>query len=417
MKRSLSPTAVKAAKPKGAQYKLTDGGGLYLLVTSTGQKLWRYKFRLGGKELTYAIGRYPDLSLAKAREDHENARRLVAQGSSPVLDRKIKRQEELTASANSFEAVARQWQAEKSPHWSSYYAKQVQVTLERDVFPRVGKFRLKDVTASHLRPILKEVAARTQPPDGKRKREKGATTVATLIRQWCSAIFRHGIANGVADSDPAYALRDLITRPKVRHHRHLTAQEIPDFLVSLRQFTGTIEVKIAMEMLLLTFVRTGELRNAEWKEIDVENARWRIPASKMKMGREHIVPLMPRTLELIGELRSLTGNGSYLFPNQRTNGEVMSMTTINRALERMGYGGRVSGHGFRGTAATFLNEAGWPAHIVEKQLAHDKRSAVEASYNHAAYLSERTKMMSFWSNFIGSGAINVVAINKFEKAA
>lgn len=412
MKRSLTPTAVKATKPKTKPYKLADGGGLYLMVTSSGAKLWRYKFRLAAKEQTYGIGSYPEISLAHAREEHEKARQLVMQGHSPVLDRKVKKQEQLAASANSFESVAREWMAEKAPHWSVYYSKQVRTTLERDVFPKVGKIRVKDITASHLRPVIKAVAVRVNPPDGKRKRERGATTVALLIRQWCSGIFRYAVANGLADHDPAYALRGLVTRPKVQHHKHLVAKDLPEFLVKLRGFTGTTQVQIAIELLLITFVRTGELRQAEWSEFDLGMAIWRIPASKMKMGREHLVPLSSRSLELLAKLRKITGADTYLFPNQRTKGAVMTSTTVNRALERIGYGGRLSGHGFRGTASTFLNEAGYSAHIIEKQMAHDKKNTVEASYNHAQYLVERSKMMQFWADFVASEKTNVVPIKK-----
>ena len=412
MKRSLTPTAAKVAKPKDAPYKLSDGGGLYLLVNPTGVKLWRYKFRIAAKEQTFGLGRYPELGLAQARVEHEKARQLVAQGVSPVIDRRAKRQAQLAATAHSFEALALEWIADKSPHWSAYYTKQVRVTLNRDVFPKVGQLNVADVTAAHLRPILKSVACRVSPPDGKQDRDRGATTVAVLIRQWCSAIFRYAVANGVAETDPTYALRDLITRPKVQHHKHLVASEVPVFMAKLRMFTGTTAVKIAIELLMLTFVRTGELRRAEWREFDLAESLWRIPASKMKMRREHLVPLSPRAIELLLQLQAITGHTPFLFPNQRTPGTVMTMTTVNRALERMGYAGRVTGHGFRGTASTFLHEAGHPAHIIEKQLAHDSKNAVEASYNHGEYLHERIKLMVFWSSFLASTKNNVFAIKK-----
>ncbi|MEO6967858.1 MAG: tyrosine-type recombinase/integrase [Rhodanobacteraceae bacterium] len=412
MMRSLKPTAAKVAKPKSAPYKLADGGGLYLLVNPSGTKLWRYKFRLQGKEQTYSLGSYPELGLAQAREEHEKARQSVAQGVSPVLARRIRKQKQMAESANSFEAIAREWYAEVAPRWSAYYANQVRVTLERDVFSKVGKLKLRDVTAADLRPILKSVAVRTALPGRKRKRDRGAATVAILIRQWCSAIFRYGVAIGVADGDPAYALKGLITRPKVQHHRHLIAKELPEFLTRVDGFTGTSEVKIAIQLLLLTFVRTGELRNAEWSEVDVDHCLWRIPARKMKMRREHLVPLSSQSLQLIADLRQVTGTSAYLFPNQRTPRAVMSMTTVNRALERIGYGGRVSGHGFRGTASTFLNESGYSAHLIEKQLAHDKRNIVEASYNHAEYLQERIKMMQFWGDFLSSDQSNIIPIKK-----
>ncbi len=412
MKRALNPSTLKHTKPKAAPFKLADGGGMYLLINPSGARLWRYKYRLEGKEQTFALGSYPELSLAQARLDHEKARELVAKGISPTHHRKEKKQEALTETKNSFEAVTRKWMAEKSARWTPLYLLQVKTTMERDVFPKIGKIKIKNVTAAQLRPILVEVASRKQPPDGKKQRARGAATVAILIRQWCSMIFRYAVAHGLADADPAYALRDIVSRPKVQHHSHLLAKELPAFLAKLRGFTGTRQVGIGIELLMLTFVRTGELRRAEWSEIDLEKSIWRIPAEKMKMGREHLVPLSSQAKKLILELQSIAGSNSYLFPNLRSPKTVMSNTTINRALERMGYGGRLSGHGFRGTASTCLNETGYPAHIIEKQLAHDRKSQVEASYNHAEFLSERTKMMSFWSDFVLSQNAKIIPINQ-----
>ena len=333
-------------------------------------------------------------------------------GTSPVVARRAKKQDKLNAAINSFQAVATRWILEKSPHWSVYYKRQVETTLKRDVYPAIGKLAIAEVTASHLRLIVKGVAGRTQPPDGKRVRDRGAAAVAILIRQWCSAIFRYAVAHGLVEHDPTYAIRDLVTRPKVQHHRHLSAAELPAFLQAVRMFSGTRQVKIAIELLLHTFVRTGELRHAEWCDIDIPNSLWRIPANKMKMAREHLVPLTARSIELLQELRGLGAGGAHLFPNQRNPTAVMSMTTINRALERLGYGGRLSGHGFRGTASTYLNESGFSSRFIEKQLAHDKKNAVEASYNHAQYLEERRKMMVFWSGIVSNQESNVVPIKK-----
>lgn len=416
MMYALTQAAVKAAKPKASAYKLTDGGGLYLLVKPTGAKLWRYKFRVCGKEQTYAIGCYPDVGLARAREEHAGARHLVEQGISPVLDRKAKRQEQFSAACNTFEAVARRWMVERLPHISASHARRVEAALERDVFPRVGKLGIRDVTAAHLRPILQSVAGKVTQSDAKWGRSRGATTVAIQIRQWCSGIFRYAVVHGLTDYDPAPALRDLIIRPKVQHHRHLIAGEIPALARRLRSFTGTEQVKIAIELLVLTFVRTGELRKGEWSELDLQHSVWRIPASRMKMRREHMVPLSTRAVQLFEQLRLITGNSRYMFPNQRTPGAVMSAMTVNRALERMGYGGRLSGHGCRGTASTFLNETGYPAHIIEKQLAHERKNSVEAAYNHAQYMPERAKMMQFWCDFLMSDENKVVPIKKVVDA-
>ena len=400
MKRSITSSTLKHLKPKDAPYKLSDGGGLYLLVKPSGAKLWRYKYRLAGTEKSYSIGSFPETGLAEARKEHEYARKLVSQGLCPVAVRRHQKASQAAEGANSFKAVAEAWIEHKRKNWSETYARQVQVTLGRDVYPAIGGKPINQLAASDLRPIILSVASRIQPPDGRKARDRGATTVATLIRQWLSMIFRFAVAHGCADSDPAYALKDIIARPKVRHHQHLTAQELPELLVRLRARTGTRQVGIAIEMLLLTFVRTGELRRAEWSEFDIGKSIWRIPGAKMKMGKDHIVPLSTQVIALLEELRKYTGTSKYLFPSQRTPGAEMSMTTINRALERMGYGGRLSGHGFRGTASTCLNELGFESRVIEKQLAHDRRTQVEASYNHAEFLPERRKMLQLWSNTV-----------------
>lgn len=422
MKRSLTATTVDKAKPKAAAYKLTDGGGLYLFVSPTGAKSWRYKYRLLGKEKTYTIGPYPEVSLADARKEHDAARALVADGADPVTERKAEKQELLAASKNTFEAVARDWLAANKPHWSAYYYKQAETTLERDVFPKVGKIKVRDVTAAHLRPILKAVAERTKLPGVKRVRERGAATVAILIRQWCGAIFAYAVAEGLADSDPTYALRKLVKRPKVQHHKHLSRDELPGFMKDLRGFTGTESVKIAVELLALLWVRTAELRKAEKAEFDLEGKTelgpvWRIPAEHVKMKREHLVPLPSRAVELIARQFVLAGNSPFLFPNQRTPKTVMTATTVNRALERLGYAGKLSGHGFRGTASTILHENNFEHAWIEKQLAHDQVNKVAASYNHAEYWPQRREMMEFWQNLLLSDASKVVSIHKGKKTA
>lgn len=413
MKQRLNAAALKATKPKAKAYKVSDGGGLYLLVTPTGNRLWRYKYRLAGRESTYGIGSFPEMGLAEAREEHRKARQLVSAGVSPVLRRRQDREAARVEAANCFEAIATRWMQEMSTRWSTYYARQVETTMRRDVFPHIGSRPIRDVTASQLRPILLAVASRRDPPDGKRTRDRGAATVAQLIRQWCSSVFIYGVAHGLTEVDPTFALRGLVSRPKVRHHGHMTIAELPQFKKKLAEFTGTSQVRMAIELLMLTFVRTGELRHAEWSEFDLDAGQWRIPAAKMKMGRTHIVPLSSRSREVLRELRELTGHSRYLFPNQKTQGAVMSMTTVNRALERMGYAGRLSGHGFRGTASTALNELGFSSHLIEKQLAHTRKNAVEAAYNHSEHLQKRAEMMQFWSDFIDSGAIaskNVISI-------
>lgn len=406
MKRVLTFTAVKHAKPKKKPYKLADGGGLYLWVAPNGARLWRYKFRIANKEQTYSIGSYPEIGLSQAREAHMAARSLVEIGKHPTQERKAGELQKALDAKNSFEAVARAWMAAKAPIWSLGYAHQVKTVLERDVFPSIGSIKLDTVTPADLRKIVVDVANRKAPPDGRKMRDRGATSIATLIRQCSGAIFRYGVAHGLSVSDPSSALKDVVTRPKVRHHRHLAEAELGAFVQALGNARGTRQVKLAIELLMLTFVRTGELRNAEWAEFDFDGRLWRIPASKMKMGREHLVPLSQPVIARLQELRKITGHQRFLFPNQRRPVEVMTNTTVNRYLERMGYGGKLSGHGFRGTASTILNEQGFRTTVIEKQLAHERGTQVELAYNHAEYLEERRVLMGKWGDYLISKGLS-----------
>lgn len=406
MKRALTQTAVKHAKPSEKPWKLADGGGLYLLIKPSGAKLWRYKFRIAGEESTYSIGSYPEIGLSEARARHMEARSLVAHGKHPTHERKAVELQKLLDAKNSFEAVARAWMAEKSKNWTAGYARQVQTVLERDVFPSVGSTKLDAVTTADLRAIIVDVANRTAPPDGRKVRDRGAVAVATQIRQCCGAIFRYGVAHGLSGADPSSALRDVITRPKARHHRHLTESEIAPFLAALHGAGGTRAVRLAIELLMLTFVRTKELRTAEWAEFDWDAKLWRIPASKMKMEREHLVSLSEPAIKRLMELKTITGHQRFLFPNQRRQGDVMTNTTVNRYLERMGYGGRLSGHGFRGTASTILNEHGFETAVIEKQLAHEHGGQVHLAYNHAEYLDKRRDLMNKWADFLISKGLD-----------
>lgn len=384
----LTDTAVKNAKPKGKPYKLSDRNGMYLLVSTTGARLWRYKYRIAGKEGLFAIGEYPEVSLAKARDEQARARELVKQGINPSHQRKLEKLEIVSEAGNTFKAIAGDWIEKNKSRWSPYYLKQVERFMELDVYPKIGSLPVKQITAAHIHKILKTVEAR------------GAETVAINIRQWCSAVFRYAVSNLQADADPAAALKGAVTRPKVKHNRPLAVHDIPWFLVALGKFGGYRTTAIAIELLMLTFVRTVELRKAVWSEFDLDAAVWRIPPERMKMKREHLVPLSTQAVSLLKELKDWTGNRTFLFPNYRTTTDCMTGTTINRALERMGYAGKLSGHGFRSTASTLLHERGYRSELIEKQLAHNESNKVKAAYNHAEYLPERTAMMQDWADYI-----------------
>lgn len=390
----LTDVAIKNAKPKDKPYKLTDGGGLFLYVSTTGARLWRYKYRIAAKEGVFSIGAYPEISLAKAREEHLKARELVRLSTHPTHDRQLKKLVEQHEAGSTFKAIANEWINKNKARWSPYYLKQVEKVMEGDVLPKMGALPIKQVTAVHILEVMQ------------RAEDRGAETIAILIRQWCSAIFRYAAASLRADTDPAAALKGAVVRPKIKHNRPLSSKEIPLIVEAMQKFGGFRSTRIAIELLLLTFVRTVELRKATWDEIDFDNAVWRIPAARMKMKSEHIVPLSIQAVSLLQELKGITGTSNWLFPNYRRPDDCMTPTTINRSLERMGFNGKdtigFSAHGFRGTASTLLYEQGYRTEVIEKQLAHTEANKVKASYNQAQYLEERAKMMQQWANYLDS---------------
>ena len=388
----LTDVKIRNSKPAEKAFKISDSGGLYLLVKPSGSKLWRWKYRIAKKENLFAIGVYPRVSLAEAREARDTARKLVKQGVHPAHNRQARQAAQVAKNANTFEAVAREWIEKKKPGWSAYYLRQVERFLDADVFPFIGTLPTRNVTAAPLLEILRRVE------------ERGAETVALLLRQWASAIFRYAVATLRADADPAAALKGAIQRPKVEHHKPLSRDQITCFVKALDAYGGYRTTVIALHLALLTFVRTVELRAAEWVEFDLDRATWRIPAERMKMREAHIVPLSRQAVELLRELHTLTGGQRWLFPNYRRPKTCMTATTLNRALERMGFNGKdsigFSAHGFRATASTILNEAGYRADVIERQLAHKERNKVRTSYNQAEYLEDRRVMMQQWADMI-----------------
>jgi integrase len=403
----LTDANVRNAKPGPSPKKLPDGGGLYLEVRPTGSKLWRYRYRIAGKENVFALGEYPAVSLAEARTQRAEARALVKKGIHPAHQRRAALLATHAANANTFESVAREWIERKKSNWSPYYARQVENFLSSDVFPSVGSLPIRAVTAAHLLDIVRRVEGR------------GAETVALNIRQWCSAIFRYAVSTLRADTDPAASLKGAIQRPKTEHHKPLSRTQIADFATALESYGGYRTTVIALRLMLLTFVRTKELRQAPWCEFDPDRAEWRIAAERMKMREPHIVPLSRQAVTLLRELYTHTGGRPMLFPNHRNPDDCMTMTTLNRALERMGFNGRgtigFSAHGFRATASTMLNELGFRSEVIERQLAHAERNKVRASYNQAEYLDERRSMMQQWADLVDemtSRQSNVVPLKR-----
>lgn len=394
MNYTLTTTEIKNAKPlpDGKARKLWDGGGLHLYVSPTSAKLWRYKFRLYDKEHLFSMGAFPEVGLAEARAQHARARLLVQQGVHPLAQREADKLQAMLDTGDTFKAVALEWIAKKEPHWSPYYCKQVKTFMASDVYPSIGDLPIRKVTSPHILAILKKAEGR------------GAPTVANLIRQWCSNIYLYAIGNLRAEYDPTAVLKGAVIRPKVKHNVALAPEQIADLLEKLSKFTAYRTTGIAIELLLLTFVRTVEMRQATWSEFDFDKREWRIPAERMKMKIEHIVPLSNQVIALLAELRSITGSGQWMFPNHRRPALCMDKTTINQALKRLGFSGAgtigFSAHGFRGTASTILHEKGYRSEVIEIQLSHAERNQIKAAYNKAQYLSDRHLMMAQWSDYV-----------------
>jgi len=387
----LTDTRIRQQKPAARPLKLTDANGLYLEVRPNGSKLWRYRYRIDGRFNLYAMGAYPDVSLADAREELARARKLVKQGIHPAHERARTRAETSARNADAFQPIAEEWLKEKRRAWSKTYASQVEHLLKRDVYPRIGKRPMRSITSNDVLQILRSLV------------ERDARTVAILARQVISQVFTYAVATLRADGDPAHVLRRFVVREPVKHADAKSAAEIADLVRRLNRYAGARTTVIAIWLLLLLFVRTGELRKAPWSEFDLERKLWTIPAARMKKRRVHVVPLPRQALRLLRELHEISGHRKHLLPNLRRPADVISPMAINRALESMGFPtAYFTGHDFRATASTHLHEMGYREELVEMQLGHAKRDRVAASYNHAKYLPERTAMMQAWADWIDS---------------
>lgn len=385
----LSDLAIRMAKPNEKPYKLTDGGGLFLLVTSSGGKCWRYSYRFNGKQKTLAIGTYPEIGLKDARDKHLEARKLLAQD----IDPSEKRRAEKSKSENTFKAWAdlwwSHWRVGKSPRHADYARRR----LEADVFPSIGERPVTDIDAYDIVLTIKQIAAR------------GALDMAKRAHQMIGQVFRYAIAHG-RDSgvsrNPATDVKpsDFLESRKQTNYSRVDLKDFPDLLRAIEASQASVITRQAIKLMALTFVRTGELIGGRWEEMDFDEKQWRIPACRMKMNTPHIVPLARQAVDLLKTLHLVTGGTDWLFPSQNYGKSHMSNNTILKALDRMGYKGRMTGHGFRGIASTALHEQGFDHQHIELQLAHSQRNAVSAAYNHALYLQQRTDMMQAWADFL-----------------
>ncbi|EKN3530755.1 integrase arm-type DNA-binding domain-containing protein [Yersinia enterocolitica] len=386
----LTDTKARNAKPQEKAYQLQDGNGLYLDVRPSGVKTWRYRYWITPtKDGRYTIGSYPAVSLAEARRLREWAREQVKNGIAPKEAKAVERDIAKAENANTFEIVAKEWLDKKGEHWAKNSKNQITGFMYNDIFPAIGAMPMREINASHILKIIRDLESR------------GAKSVAVKVRQWCSAVFCYGVATLRADSDPAAALRGAIIVPKTEHSRPLTGDELRDYYLRLDSSTGNQATIIALRTLPLVFVRQAELRSAEWSHIDFDNAEWVIPPELMKMGRMHRVPLSAPVISLLNELKKITGNRRWLFPNTRLNNTYMGASTLNRAIVQLGYARTViTTHDFRATASTRLHEMGYRHEVIERQLAHVEKNRVSAAYNHAEYMPERRQLMEEWGHWV-----------------
>jgi integrase len=388
----LTDTAIRKAKPAEKPQRLFDGGGLYLEIAPAGGKWWRLKYRFGGKEKRLALGTYPDTGLADARMRRDDARKLLAAGIDPSEQRKAEKVERIKAAeiaADTFEKVAREWMARQDV--AEVTKLKNKWILETFLFPEIGALPLSSITPRVLLDALREI--------------EGAGLLDTASRAKIKAgqVFRWAILEGKAESDPTASLRGALKAPKTKHHAAITEPtKVGELLRAIDGFTGQPVTLAALKLAPLVFVRPGELRHAEWAEIDLDAAIWRIPGERMKMKAAHIVPLSSQAVAVLRELQLLTGSGRYVFPGIRTASRPMSENTVNAALRRLGYSkDEMTGHGFRSMAASRLNEMGWNADAIERQLAHAESNKVREAYTHAAqYLDERKRMMQGWADYL-----------------
>ncbi len=400
-KRAVSDAALRGAKPAEKAYKISAGNGLYLEVTPGGSKLWRWKYRIGGKENRYAIGSYPDLSLKEAREEAENARKLVKQGIHPAQQKRLDRITAGLEQANTFEAVAREWLAMKD--WEEVTKKRRLDMLRRVVFPHVGKLPMRQIVPAHILDILNKSA------------KANGASVAAEARRTMSAIFEFAVSTLRAETDPVYPVRKALPPNKTQHKRPLSSKEIGELLRDVDGHGGGYQIQCAFNLMWLTLARPSEVVEAEWSEFDLDAAIWRIPAERMKKRKEHLIPLPSQAVTLLRGMETITGTRRHVFPHRDSKTKPMVSASFRQMLNVLGWAGKFSPHATRTTGSTRLNELGYSPDWIERQLAHEEPNAVRRTYNHADYLKDRAHMMQQWADLLEQwkrGETNVVLLKQ-----
>lgn len=385
---TLSEARIRTAKPAAKPYKLFDERGLFLLVTPAGGRLWRFRYRLGGVEKLLTLGAYPDVPLKRAREKRDDARRLVADG----IDPSARRQAERSAAANTFVAVADEWLMIKKPSLAPGTWQRDHDQLHKWVVPYLGNRPIASIEAPDLLDVLRRIEG------------KGISDTAHRTREVCGRVFRYAIATGRATRDITADLRGALAPRTTKNYAAVTdPAKVGALLRAIDGYDGQPATAAALKLAPYVFVRPGELRAAEWSEFSLDGLEpeWRIPATRMKMGEAHIVPLSRQTVAILHELRPITGNQCYVFPAIGGGGRPLSENTLNGALRRLGYSSdQMTAHGFRSIASTLLNERGVHPDLIELQLAHAERNRVRAAYNRAQRFAERRVMMQNWADYV-----------------
>ena len=404
----LTDIAVKKLKPKEKLYRVADDGGLCIEITPSGGKLWRWRYYFNGKPQMLALGMHPTVSLTLARRLRDEARELTKTGKHPTREKKARKLRNTYEGENTFEKVARRWLELKQDGMKEKYRTQCLTRMEQHVFPMIGALPITEITIPDVVRVVEKI--------GKR----GTIETARRMKQLISQTFRYASQRGLCQHNPAADLRDVLPSTEVKHHVCVPPGEFPQLLKDMETYKGESLIKVAMNILALTFVRTGELIGAQWQEINWQREEWQIPKERMKMKRPHVVPLSRQTIALLKELHAVTGEKTHVFYSGRSKSRHISNGAILMALRRMGYQGRMCGHGFRSLASTLLNEKGYPPDVIERQLAHEDNDKIRSAYNRAEYLLERKKMMQDYAEILDAMKMSdgrKVIAGRFEKTA
>jgi integrase len=411
--QKLTDATAKQASAKDKDYKLSDGGGLYLLVKTNGSKCWRYAYRFDGKQKTLALGIYPAVTLKNARDAMAKAKEILSTGTDPGRAKQEQKRKSILINGNQFSVLAVEWWEHQKGTWTEGHASRILGRLEMDVFPYLGNRAITDISPQDVIAVVRRIESRD------------ALDVASRVLQDIRRVCRYAVQTGRLTHNPAIELADILKGRKEEHRPSLPREELPAFLRDLETYDmrGRLITKLAIKLLLLTFVRSGELRGARWEEFNLEEKLWRIPAHRMKMKTEHLVPLSKQAIRVLEQIRPISGQYDLVFPSERERTDCMSDATLLRAIYRLGYDGKTAGkthcvpHGFRATASSILNEQGFNPDAIERQLAHLERNGVRAAYtHHARYLDDRAKMMQWWADYLDAQRAqdisgNVIAAN------